>query len=65
MATWKLDEPGRTTFDQVRRLAVRIVEGGVSVVGGDDRPTLEVPELVATTTSGHIALLRRAPEATP
>jgi DUF4097 and DUF4098 domain-containing protein YvlB len=46
MATWKLDEPDKTTFDQVRRLVVRTVDGGVSVVGSDDRPTLEVSELV-------------------
>jgi hypothetical protein len=45
VATWELDEPDKITFDQVDRLLVRIVEGGVSVVGGDERPTLEVSEL--------------------
>ena len=45
MTTWKLREPQRLAFDRVGRLRVRIVAGGVSVVGGDDRPTLEVAEL--------------------
>ena len=45
MASWTLDEPDKITFDQVHRVLVRIVEGAVSVVGSDDRPTLEVAEL--------------------
>ena len=45
MASWTLDEPDKITFDQVHRVLVRIVEGTVSVVGSDDRPTLEVAEL--------------------
>jgi hypothetical protein len=45
MATRMLDEPDKLTFDQVDRVLVRLVEGAVSVVGSDDRPTLEVSEL--------------------
>ena len=45
MATWMLEEPGKLDFDSVDRLLVRVVEGAVSVVGSDDRPTLEVSEL--------------------
>jgi hypothetical protein len=46
MATWTIAEPDKISFDQVRRLRVRIVEGAVSVVGGDGQPTLEVSDLV-------------------
>jgi DUF4097 and DUF4098 domain-containing protein YvlB len=45
MATWMLEEPHKLTFDTVRRLRVRTLTGGISVVGGDDRPTLEVSDL--------------------
>jgi Toastrack DUF4097 len=45
MTTWRIDEPQRLAFDRVRRLRVRIVAGGVSVVGSDDQPTLELSEL--------------------
>ena len=45
MATWTIEEPGKLTFDTVRRLRVRTLAGGISVVGGDDRPTLEVSDL--------------------
>src|SRR5215218_6798657 len=45
MATWTLDHPDKLTFDEVRRVLVKVVEGSVSVVGGDDRPTLELSEL--------------------
>ena len=45
MATWTLDHPDKLTFDEVRRVLVKIVEGAVSVVGSDDQPTLEVSEL--------------------
>ena len=45
MATWTLDHPDKLSFDEVHRLLVEIVEGAVSVVGSDDRPTLEVSEL--------------------
>jgi hypothetical protein len=46
MATWMLEEPDKLTFDGVDRALVRIVEGTVAVVGGDDdRATLEVSEL--------------------
>jgi Putative adhesin len=45
MATWQIDQPQKLTFDQVRRVRVRTARGGVSVVGSDDRPTLEVSEL--------------------
>jgi hypothetical protein len=45
MATWKIEEPQKLTFDTVTRLRVRAVAGSVDVVGSDDRPTLEVSEL--------------------
>ena len=45
MATWTLDHPDKLTFDEVRRVLVKIVEGSVSVVASDDRPTLELSEL--------------------
>ena len=45
MATWTLDHPDKLSFDEVQRVLVEIVEGAVSVVGSDDRPTLEVSEL--------------------
>jgi len=45
MATWTIDQPQKLTFDTVRRLRVRTVAGGISVVGTDDQPTLEVSEL--------------------
>jgi Toastrack DUF4097 len=45
MTTWRIDEPQRLAFDRVRRLRVHIVAGGVSVVGSDDQPTLELSEL--------------------
>jgi Putative adhesin len=45
MTTWTIHQPQRLAFDRVRRLGVRIVAGGVSVVGSDDPPTLEVAEL--------------------
>jgi Putative adhesin len=45
MGTWTLDHPDKLTFDEVDRVLVKIVEGSVSVVGGDDRPTLELSEL--------------------
>jgi hypothetical protein len=45
MATWTIDEPGKLTFDTVRRLRLRAAAGGIAVVGTDDRPTLEVSEL--------------------
>ena len=45
MGTWTLDHPDKLTFDEVRRVVVRTVEGMVSVVGSDDRPTLELSEL--------------------
>jgi hypothetical protein len=45
MATWTIDQPRKLTFDQVRKVRVRTVRGSVSVVGGDERPTLEVSAL--------------------
>jgi Putative adhesin len=45
MATWKIEEPQKLTFDTVTRLRVRAVAGSVDVVGSDDRPTLDVSEL--------------------
>jgi Putative adhesin len=45
MAAWTIEEPQKLTFDTVRRLRVRAVAGSVGVVGGDERPTLEVSEL--------------------
>ena len=45
MGSWKLDHPDTLTFEEVRRVVVKIVEGSVSVVGSDDRPTLELSEL--------------------
>jgi hypothetical protein len=45
MASWMVDEPDTISFDQVRRVRVRVVEGAVAVVGGDGPPTLEVSEL--------------------
>jgi hypothetical protein len=45
MATWTLDHPDKLTFDEVHRVLVKLVEGTVSVVGSDDRPTLELSEL--------------------
>ena len=45
MGTWTLDHPDKLTFDEVRRVLVKTVEGSVSVVGSDDRPTLELSEL--------------------
>jgi hypothetical protein len=45
MGTWTLDHPDKLTFDEVRRVLVKLVEGSVSVVGSDDRPTLELSEL--------------------
>jgi hypothetical protein len=45
MASWTIDEPGKLSFERVRRLRGRVVEGTVSVVGGDQPPTLEVSEL--------------------
>ena len=46
MGRWTLDHPDKLTFDEVDRVLVKIVEGSVSVVGGDDRPTLELSELI-------------------
>jgi hypothetical protein len=45
MATWKIEEPQKLTFDTVTRLRVRAVAGSLGVVGSGDRPTLEVSEL--------------------
>jgi hypothetical protein len=45
MGTWTLDHPDKLTFDEVQRVLVKTVEGMVSVVGSDDRPTLELSEL--------------------
>jgi Putative adhesin len=45
MATWTIDQPRKLTFERVRKVRVRTVRGSVSVVGGDERPTLEVSEL--------------------
>jgi hypothetical protein len=45
MATWKIEEPQKLTFDTVTRLRVRAVAGSVGVIGSDDRPTLEVSKL--------------------
>jgi hypothetical protein len=45
MTTWMLGEPDKLTFDSLDRVVVELVAGAVSVVGGDDRPTLEVSEL--------------------
>ena len=45
MAGWMLGEPDKLTFDSLDRVVVELVAGAVSVVGGDDRPTLEVSEL--------------------
>ena len=45
MATWTLDHPDKLTLDEVRQVLVKTVEGAVSVVGSDDRPTLELSEL--------------------
>jgi hypothetical protein len=47
MASWRIDEPGKLELDQGRvdRVRVRLIEGAVSVVGSDGRPTLEVSEL--------------------
>jgi hypothetical protein len=45
MVTWTLDHPDKLTFDEVRRVLVKTVEGSVSVVGSDDQPTLELSEL--------------------
>ena len=44
MDTWTLDHPDKLTFDEVRRVLVKTVEGSVSVVGSDDRQTLELSE---------------------
>jgi Putative adhesin len=45
MASWTLDEPGKLELDQVDRVVGRLIEGAVSVVGSDGRPTLELSEL--------------------
>ena len=45
MGTWTLDHPDKLTFHEVQRVLVKTVEGMVSVVGSDDRPTLELSEL--------------------
>jgi hypothetical protein len=45
MVTWTLDHPDKLTFDEVHRVLVKTVEGAVSIVGSDDRPTLELSEL--------------------
>ena len=45
MAGWMLGEPDKLIFDSLDRVVVELVAGAVSVVGGDDRPTLEVSEL--------------------
>jgi Putative adhesin len=45
MGTWTLDHPDKLTFDEVHRVLVETVEGSVSVVGSDERPTLELSEL--------------------
>jgi Putative adhesin len=45
MDTWTLDNPDKLTFDEVHQVLVKTVEGSVSVVGSDDRPTLELSEL--------------------
>jgi hypothetical protein len=45
MTGWMLGEPDKLTFDPLDRVVVKLVAGAVSVVGGDDRPTLEVSEL--------------------
>jgi Putative adhesin len=45
MAGWTLDHPDKLTFDEVRRVQVKLVEGAVGVVGSDDQPTLELSEL--------------------
>jgi hypothetical protein len=46
MTRWILDQPGKLELGQVDRVVVRMVEGAVSVVGSDGRPTLELSELV-------------------
>jgi hypothetical protein len=46
MPGWTLGEPDKLTFDSLDRVMVKLVEGAVTVVGSDDRPTLEVSELV-------------------
>lgn len=53
MATWQIDQPQKLTFDQVRRVRVQTARGGVSVVGSDDRPTLEVSELEGPPLEVH------------
>ena len=45
MGIWTLEQPDKLTFDEVQRVLVKTVEGMVSVVGSDDRPTLELSEL--------------------
>jgi hypothetical protein len=45
MTTWTLDHPDKLTLDEVHRVLVKTVEGSVSVVGTDDRPTLELSDL--------------------
>jgi hypothetical protein len=42
MSTWTLEQPDKLTFDEVQQVLVKTVEGMVSVVGSDDRPTLEL-----------------------
>jgi DUF4097 and DUF4098 domain-containing protein YvlB len=45
MASWTIDKPGKQELDPIDRVVVRLIEGAVSVVGSDGRPTLEVSEL--------------------
>ena len=47
MASWTIDEPGKLELDQGRvdRVRVRLIEGGMSVVGSDGPPALEVSQL--------------------
>jgi len=42
MTTWRIEEPQKLAFDEVRRLKVRAIRGSLSVVGTDDRPRPEV-----------------------
>ena len=68
MATWTIDEPEKLTFDNVRRLRVRAVAGSVGARTISGTVTLDVTapgagDIRVTTVSGHVALLRREPEA--
>lgn len=45
MKTWRIGEPGRVSFADLRECHIDVVKGSVDVVAGDDEPGVEVTAL--------------------